>query len=141
MQKTRYSLGFTMVEVLVVISIIIVLSTIAWKMNSALELKTQQRKQQHKFLVLDEALQAYYEVNGTFPQASSWPQALMILNKLPQSRELLDRLSDKGEYDVWHNVLRYNWHEGMNFPVLTSAGANKVFEEPGSQWSDDISNH
>ena len=140
MQNTRDSSGFTMVEVLVVMSIIIILSTIAWKMNSALELKTQQRKQQQKFLVLDEALQAYYEVNGIFPQASTWSQALLILNKLPQSQKFLDRLSDKGEYDLWHNVLKYQWHTGMNFPVLTSAGPNKVFETPGSAWSDDIKN-
>ena len=69
MAHKRYNLGFTLIEILVVVAVIVVLAGALWKMGHGLEVKGQVQQQNEAFAILDSALQEYYEVTGQFPEA------------------------------------------------------------------------
>ena len=169
MTHTKHRPGFTLIEILVTITVIVVLASVLWKMGHGLETQGLVKQQKHAFAVLDSALQAYYEVTGTFPvvvvddglddlvqaQAateSMWQQLLAV----PESRFVAERLSDKllkdlyvspensdrdwpEIYDMWGRPVAYKWHAKMAFPILRSRGPNGSFEDP-NVLSDDITN-
>ncbi|MCP4452966.1 MAG: type II secretion system protein [Planctomycetes bacterium] len=169
MTHTKHRPGFTLIEILVTITVIVVLASVLWKMGHGLETQGLVKQQKQAFAVLDSALQAYYEVTGTFPvvvlddgqdelvqaQAateSMWQQLLAV----PESRFVAERLSDKllkdlyvspdnpdrdwpEIYDVWGRPVAYMWRAKMAFPILRSRGPNGSFEDP-NVLSDDITN-
>ncbi len=169
MVHTKRKPGFTLIEILVTIAVIVVLAGVLWKMGRGLETQGLVKRQKQAFAVLDSALQAYYEVTGTFPEVlvddgldglvqaqaateSMWQQLLAV----PESRFVAERLSDEllkdlynspedpdrdwpEIYDVWGRPVAYQWHAKMAFPILRSRGPNGFFEDP-NELADDITN-
>jgi prepilin-type N-terminal cleavage/methylation domain-containing protein len=164
MQTTRHNSGLTLVEILVVVSIIVILAAIVWKSNPALDEQAKVRKQQQAFLILDEALQEYFDSEGTFPDVNnihflddtvnlyeslvSVAPGRRLVNTLPRDMVGPPRdaqgplLSDQMIlYDAWGSVLDYRWRAGaMSFPILESNGPNKQPELDRDTESDDIRN-
>jgi prepilin-type N-terminal cleavage/methylation domain-containing protein len=106
MVHKRHNPGFTLIEILVVVAVIVVLAGVLWKMGYGLEVKGQVQQQNEAFAILDSALQEYYEVTGQFPEALvitdvndfvlaqartefMWQRLLA----LPESRFVAERLS------------------------------------------------
>jgi len=109
----RHNPGFTLIEILVVVAVIVVLAGALWKMGHALEAKGLSQQQKEAFTILDSALQEYYGVAGLFPVVvidsgltdpndvakagteSMWQQLLAV----PESRFVAERLSR----NLWKN--------------------------------------
>ena len=164
MQTIRHNSGLTLVEILVVVTIILILATIVWKSNPALDEQALARRQTQAFLILDEALQAYFDSEGTFPDVNNMYVTDDTVNlherliSVAQSRSLLNRLphdivgpprTAQGTlltykmiiYDAWGSALDYRWRPGeMSFPLLESNGPNKQPELDRDTDSDDIRN-
>jgi prepilin-type N-terminal cleavage/methylation domain-containing protein len=169
MVHKKHKPGFTLIEIMVTVAVIVVMAGVLWKMGHGLEAKGFVQKQTQAFAILDSALQAYYEVVGAFPEVSrdsaldelEWAQATTELMwqrllAVPESRFVAERLS--GEllknlyvspeeqdrdwpeiYDVWGRPVEYVWHTDMAFPILRSRGPNGSYEEP-NELHDDITN-
>jgi prepilin-type N-terminal cleavage/methylation domain-containing protein len=162
MTRAQDNSGVTLVEMLVVLTIIVVLASMVYKATSGLGNQAQKRRQRQAFITLDSALEEYYAARDGFPVSSllsdysdeaDWrrdnvellyeelyavPSARTQLLKLgPQQ---LDRWQGAENavhliYDVWGTVLSYEWTEGSAFPILISAGPDKTFAT-----DDDVSN-
>jgi len=157
MRSDIYKHGLTLVEMLVVVSLITILATIVIGIAAHIDNQSKERGLKSTFALLESALQEYYEYVGTFPEQ---PEKDFIntfvhseyfykeLNLIPGSREILGKINGsllKNEYgtvdtpveiyDPWGTVLDYRYVLGDNFPELISAGPDKVF---GS--ADDITN-
>jgi len=148
---------------LVVLAIIILLATMVYKATSGLGNRSQERRQQKAFVMLESALDEYYEVKGRFPVSkplsaysgadSDWRRDNVELlyeelHGVPSARALLLKLAPKQLdrwqgaqnvihqiYDVWGTVLSYEWTEGSAYPILISAGPDKTFAT-----ADDLTN-
>ena len=154
MTRAHYRSGVTLVEILVVLTIITVLASMVFKATSGLGKRSQERRQRAAFVLLDSALDAYYEAKDSFPVSGllsdytdddDWrrdnvellyeslyavPSARTHLLKLPPKR--LDQWQGAANavhliYDVWGTVLSYECVEGSAFPILLSAGPDKTF--------------
>jgi prepilin-type N-terminal cleavage/methylation domain-containing protein len=162
MTQAQNKSGVTLVEMLVVLTIITVLVTMVYKATSGLGNKSLKRKQKQAFVILDSALHEYYEVKGRFPLSN--PQAAdssdgewrrdnveLLYEELyavPSARALLLKLAPKQLdpwqgaenavhliYDVWGTELSYEWIKDNAFPILLSAGPDREFAS-----ADDVSN-
>ncbi len=106
MLHKRHNPGFTLIEIMVAVAVIVVLSGVIWKMGFGLETQGRVQRQKEAFAILDSALQEYYEVKGVFPEVvidddleelllfqartqSMWQQLLAV----PESRFVAERLS------------------------------------------------
>ncbi len=154
MTRAQYKSGVTLVEMLVVLAIITLLATMVYKATSGLGNQSQERRQEQAFVMLDSALDEYYEVRGQFPVSNSlsaynndsdWRRDNVEilyeeLYSVPSARTLLLKLAPKqldqwqGAQnavhlirDVWGTVLSYEWIKGNAFPVLISAGPDREF--------------
>jgi prepilin-type N-terminal cleavage/methylation domain-containing protein len=162
MTRAPYKSGVTLVEMLVVLAIIAVLVTMVYKATSGLGNQSQKRRQRKAFVVLDSALHEYYEAKGRFPVSkpvaadsgdSEWRRDNVEilyeeLYAVPSARALLLKLAPKQLdpwqgaqnavhliYDVWGTELSYEWIKDNAFPILISAGPDKLFFSV-----DDVSN-
>lgn len=91
MRGARHNLGFTLVELVVVISIVIALATIVWTANAGIAARNKLLTQQRVFDVLGDAVAAYLEVYTDYPpQAEPLPE----LND-PSNDQEQDLLEDK----------------------------------------------
>lgn len=162
MIRAQYKPGITLVEMLVVLAIIILLATMVYKATSGLGNQSQARRQKKAFVLLESALDEYYEVKGRFPVSrplsaynadSDWRRDNVELlyeelHGVPDARALLLKLAPKQLdrwqgaqnfvhqiYDVWGTVPSYEWTEGSAYPILISAGPDKAFATP-----DDVTN-
>ena len=162
MTRAPYRSGVTLVEMLVVLTIITVLVTMVYKATSGLGNQSQERRQRKAFVMLDSALEEYYEAKNQFPMSkpladysndSDWRRDNVEilyeeLYSIPSARSLLLKLAPKQLdpwrgaqnavhliYDVWGTELSYEWIQGNAFPILISAGPDKVFASV-----DDVSN-
>jgi len=161
--------GFTLIEIVVTLAVIVIMGSVLWKMGHGLKAKGLVQQQKQAFAILDSALQAYYEVAGEFPvvqvddaldeltlaQAvteSVWQRLLTV----QESRFVAERLSDvhlKNQYaspeapdrdwpelyDMWGQPVEYVWRTSMAFPLLRSRGPNGSYED-SNELSDDITN-
>ena len=108
MLQNKHKPGFTLIEVMVVVTVILIMAGVIWKMGRGLDTQGKVQQQKEAFAILDSALQAYYEVKGEFPvmvkdddddleelvlaQArteSMWHQLISV----PESRFVAERLS------------------------------------------------
>ena len=156
MSNRVHILGLTLVEVLVVVAVIVILTTIIVKLSLRIETQAKEKGLQATFAVLDTALQEYHDYTGAFPVqeeidlvnvVAHIENLLAELFSIPTSAQVLNQkgdvfiknntgLADKPEaYDPWHSVLDYQYISGNAFPVLISAGPDKVFGT-----NDDITN-
>ncbi len=101
MRRAKHSLGFTLVELLVVISIVIALATIVWKANAGLATRNALQTQQRAFDVLGDAVAAYLEVYADYP---SQPETLpVVMDAFKDEILLRDRIA--GDSEVLYEIL------------------------------------
>lgn len=147
----------TLVEILVVVAIIAMLTTMVIGIASRINDQSKERGLESTFTLLESALQEYCEYTGKFPEQpeKNFANALIHseylyreLDLMPESRKILGRIAEslvKNEYgtidtppeiyDPWGIVMDYIYVAGDNFPDLVSAGPDKIFGT-----ADDISN-
>ncbi|MCH8215360.1 MAG: type II secretion system protein [Planctomycetes bacterium] len=101
MCRAKHSLGFTLVELLVVISIVIALATIVWTANAGLATRNALQTQQRAFDVLGDAVAAYLEVYSDYP---SQPETLpVVMDAFKDEILLRDRIA--GDSEVLYDIL------------------------------------
>lgn len=157
MKRYKYKHGITLVEILVVVSVIAILATMFIGIAARINDQSKERGLESTFVLLESALQEYHEGTGKFPEqpeknfANAAIHSEYIyreLNLMPESRKILERITKsliKNEYgtidtpleiyDPWGMVLDYIYVPGENFPEFVSAGPDKIFGT-----ADDISN-
>lgn len=149
--ERRGEFGLTLVEMLIVVAIIALLTSMVIALAGRIDNQAKERGLETTFGLLASALQEYYEYTGGFPEEVGTVPVersevlYRALNSIPSSRKILEEMSsllveDKGGtlgvleiYDPWGTVLDYTYVLGDNFPVITSAGPDRI---PGT--ADDI---
>ncbi len=155
MKSYENKTGLTLVEMLIVVAIVVILTTMVIGLAGRIDDQSKEQLTRSTIILLESSLQEYHDYRGTFPVSLSVDanQNSEIfyreLNFLTSSRKMLDRIDgsliqDKVNtgitpplpeiYDSWGTVLDYRYVAGNNFPVLTSAGPDKKFGN-----TDDIS--
>ncbi len=145
--------GFTLVEMLVVVALIAILATIVVAVASRIDGQAKENALEGTFVLLDSALQEYYQFTDKFPEqpenspanAAAHSEFLYHeLNSMPDSRTVLEKIDESAIenkygaggatvgtpveiYDPWGMPLDYTYSPGQNFPVMTSAGPDKTF--------------
>ena len=157
MKRNKYNYGITLVEILVVVSVIAILATMVIGIAARINDQSKERGLESTFVLLESALQEYHEGTGKFPEQpeKNFANAAIHseflyreLDLMPESRKILGRITEslvKNEYgtvdtpseiyDPWGMVLDYIYVPGDNFPEFVSAGPDKIFDT-----ADDISN-
>ncbi len=134
--KQRTKKGVTLVEILVVVAIIAILTTIVISVAARIDNQSKERSLEGTFVLLESALQEYYEYWGYFPVDVDPNVTLYTqLHSTPSSRKILEQISgsliDEEHririYDQWGTVLDYRYDPNDNFPELISAGPDKIF--------------
>jgi prepilin-type N-terminal cleavage/methylation domain-containing protein len=157
MKRYKYKYGVTLVEILVVVSVIAILATMVIGIAGRINDQSKERGLESTFVLLESALQEYLEGTGKFPEqpeknfANASIHSEYVYRELgliAESRKILARITTsliKNEYgtidtpseiyDPWGTVLDYIYVPGDNFPEFVSAGPDKIFGN-----ADDISN-
>jgi len=157
MKRNKYNYGITLVEILVVVSVIAILATMVIGIAGRINDQSKERGLESTFTLLESALQEYREGTGKFPEqpernfANAAIHSEYIyreLDLMPESRKILERIAESlvkngygtvdtppEIYDPWGMALDYIYVPGDNFPKLISAGPDKIFGT-----ADDISN-
>ncbi|MHC4500306.1 MAG: type II secretion system protein [Planctomycetota bacterium] len=159
MERYQDKAGVTLVELLIVIAVLSVLVSLVLAGAGRLHNQGKERLVRETFSLLDGALQEYHESTGQFPATREDPLPPMTLAE--RSEKLLEELRRPGEsrivlgrvsnkliagnvpdpnetpelYDPWGTLVYYRYAPGDNFPLLESAGADRIFGTP-----DDITN-
>jgi len=149
-----------LVEIMVVMTVVLILAAMIWKLGGRLDTQSKERQQKEAFAILDGALQAYYDVTGDFPVVddANIPTEVVYqaLESVADSRAVLARLPMKfianklpvGQtqgtgpeiYDAWGHLVTYEWNQDLTFPELRSYGRNGVPDVRSASGSDDITN-
>lgn len=145
--------GFTLVEILVVVALIAILATLVVGVAGRIDAQTKEKALESTFMLLDSALQEYRQFTDKFPEqpennpanAAAHSELLYYeLNSVPDSRSVLEKIDNSSIknkygasgtpvgtsaeiYDPWGTVLDYRYSAGENFPVMVSAGPDKMF--------------
>ena len=149
MKSYKYRHGVTLVEIMVVVSIIALLASMVIGIASRIDNQSKERCLESTFALLESALQEYHEYTGKFPEQpeKNFTNVLVHseylyneLSLIPESRKILGKIADsllKNEYgaaetlaeiyDPWGMALDYRYVPGDNFPELVSAGPDKIF--------------
>jgi prepilin-type N-terminal cleavage/methylation domain-containing protein len=150
MKTYKYKQGLTLIEMVVVVGIIALLVTMIISLVSRFDNQAKERAMDGVFTLLEEALQEYHEFTDGFPEqpeadfanaATHSEYLYQQLYSIPDSRKILEKISDsliKNEYettqtlqeiyDPWGTVLEYRYFPEDTFPVLISAGPDKIFD-------------
>ncbi|MFB0524027.1 MAG: type II secretion system protein [Phycisphaerae bacterium] len=155
MKSRKYKHGLTLVEMVIVVAIIALLSTMVIGIVSRIDNQAKEKGLANIFALLESALQEYHQYSGNFPEQAEKDFAkapahseylYKELQSIPTSRQVLEKISDSlmrsspGAVnmpqicDPWGMVLDYRYAPGDNFPELISAGPDKIFDT-----ADDIS--
>ncbi len=148
--------GVTLVEMLIVVAVIAILATMVIGVATRIDAQAKEKGVENIFLLLEGALQEYRNFTDGFPEqpesnfadAAAHSEFLYReLHLIPDSRTILEKIADSSIenkygaaetppeiYDPWGTVLDYRYIPGNNFPVLISAGPDKIFAT-----ADDIS--
>jgi prepilin-type N-terminal cleavage/methylation domain-containing protein len=151
MERYQDKAGVTLVELLIVISVLSVLVSLVLAGAGRLHNQGKERLIRETFSLLDGALEEYRDATGVFPvpgsgDASGTQTLWAALSSVPGSRVVLGKVSRRlvrvdaeGElpkiYDPWDVVVDYSYAVGDNFPLFVSAGPDRIFGTP-----DDITN-
>jgi len=145
--KGRAETGVTLIEMVIVVTIIALLATIVLGIAASIQNQGNERLTENTFALLEGALQEYHDYTGGFPQYRVG--AVLVersetlyaeLNRIPSSRKILEDIggsliqndpltADTPEiYDPWGTVLDYRYEQGVaTFPTLISAGPDRDF--------------
>jgi prepilin-type N-terminal cleavage/methylation domain-containing protein len=164
MTNHKDNAAVTLVEMIVVVSILVILATFVFLATRRLDAQGKERDLEGVFLLLKSALTEYHQETGMFPvqaddelpedadealETAAEHGELMYaeLRAIPASREILKGISEvfvKGGadvndplnvYDAWGGPLDYRYDPNVgNFPALISAGPDREFDT-----DDDIS--
>lgn len=152
MESGNYKHGMTLVEILTVLAVIMILAGLVVGIGTSIDSHSKEKAVKATFSIIEAALEEYRDFTGGFPLAADLNPNVNAeilyaqLNRIPGSREVLEKISDKviedqvtsgvyAIYDPWGTVLNYTYNLDDSFPVLTSAGPNKLFND-----GDDITN-
>jgi prepilin-type N-terminal cleavage/methylation domain-containing protein len=149
MKTYKYKQGLTLIEMVVVVGIIALLVTMIISLVSRFDNQARERGLEGTFTLLEDALQEYHEFTDGFPEqpekdfanaAAHSEYLYQQLYSIPDSRNIMEKISDsliknKYEttqalpeiYDPWGTSLEYRYITGDTFPVLISAGPDKIF--------------
>jgi prepilin-type N-terminal cleavage/methylation domain-containing protein len=148
MADFRYNRGVTLIEMLVVLGVIVVLSSIAVTLTRRVENQSKENVLRNTFALLTSSLHEYYEFKGQYPpQAEQDPTKALAhmesmvreLRSVPAARQVLDKVSaslvknETGTVDVqyvcdpWGTVMDYLYAADNTVPELISAGPDKLF--------------
>jgi prepilin-type N-terminal cleavage/methylation domain-containing protein len=143
MKSYKHKYGVTLVEMLIVVAIIALLTTMVIGIAARIDNQSKERALKNTFGLLEGALQEYYEYWGDFPipndpnyPTSSSSALYGQLHSTPSSRKILEEISDSlideehSIYDPWKVELDYRYVAGNNFPELISAGPDRDFNTP-----------
>ena len=150
----RHNRALTLVEILVVVSIIAVLATFVITLTLRVENQSKENALANAYALVETALQEYHDYKGEFPvqpvrdanfAADHVELMYEALRPVPDSRAVLTKINgvlikggsgDKWQMcDVWGTALDYIYVPGDNFPELISAGPDRKFDT-----GDDIRN-
>ncbi len=162
MKTRKHRYGMSLIEILVVVVVIAILTTMVIGVASHIDTQTKERSIESTFALLDSALQEYREFTNRFPEQKEINYANAVahseylygeLQTVPAVQKILPKidasliknvyspagvpLNQSGPeiYDPWATALDYRYVAGDNFPRLISAGPDKTF---GTK--DDMSN-
>jgi len=147
----------TLVEILVVVVVIAVLTTMVISIAGRIDDQGKERSAKAVLAQLDAAIQEYHEFTSAFPaqpekNSANAPAHSELLYKeldaIPNSQSVLTKINGSfienkygtadtpsEIYDPWGTALDYIYAPGDNYPALISAGADKIFST-----ADDITN-
>lgn len=146
MESVKNKKGTTLIEILVVVAALIILAAIVAGVSTGVDNQSKERGVKATFVVLEAALQEYFDFSGVYPVAMDIDPRVnceilyAALNSLPASRKVLEGISDKliankfnplavpavqEIYDPWGTVINYQYNAGDAFVKLTSAGPDK----------------
>ena len=161
MNTRRKKYGFTLLEMLIVITLIMILTSMIIGVASHIDARAKKEGIENTFVLLDSALQEYRQFRDKFPEqleqnyanAAAHSEYLYNeLNSVPDSRSILEKVNislienkygatgtptgtGPEIYDPWGTAMDYSYTPGENFPEMLSAGSDKKFGT-----ADDISN-
>lgn len=162
MRTRKYKFGMSLIEILIVVAVIALLTTMVIGVASRIDNQTKEKGVESLFTLLDSALQEYREFTSRFPEQPEKNYANAAIHSeflykelysIPASQKILERIdgsfiknqyspsgvplaqSSAEIYDPWGTALDYRYVAGENFPRLTSAGPDKTFGT-----TDDMSN-
>ena len=149
MNTRRHKQGLSLIEMLIVLGLIAILATMVISVASRIDNQSKEKGVVSIFAMLEGALEEYKEFQGDFPgqpvkdftSAAAHSEYLYAeLNSIPGSRKILEKISGSlienkfgtadspaEIYDPWSTALEYRYAPGDNFPVLVSAGPDRVF--------------
>lgn len=140
MISRKNKMGFTIVEMLIVVAVIAILAAMVAGLAGRFDTQSKERALKSTFALLDASLQEYYDYWNTFPDPNQPPyltHSAALYGQLystPTSRNILEKINPKlirdnpsQIYDLWGTVLDYRYKSGDNFPLLVSAGPDKSF--------------
>jgi prepilin-type N-terminal cleavage/methylation domain-containing protein len=147
--------GLTLVEVLVAVVIIAILAAGLYSVGNYLETQSKIKLTKSTIEILSAAIEQYHDFYGRFPNDPNHPsdpnlsmeQLYSQLSLAPDAKKILNQINfsagkkyslikdtDKDGnpeiVDAWGTNLKYSYTSGDNFPLVTSAG-------PDGIWNDD----
>jgi prepilin-type N-terminal cleavage/methylation domain-containing protein len=157
MKTRKYEHGVTLVEILIVVSVIAILATMVVGLATRMDSQAKEKGVESIFVLLEGALQEYHEFTDGFPEQPERDSANAAahseylydeLRSVSSSRNILEKINDSllenkygaaetppEIYDPWGTTLDYRYVLGDHFPVLLSAGPDRNFGT-----DDDMSN-
>lgn len=146
--------GFTLIEIIIAVAIIAMLATILISVATVIDTQSKEKATEATFALLEGALDEYKDFINDFPEANdldpyeNCETLYAALDSIPASRNILQKIDSKliqnkyepadpnyEIYDLWGTVLDYWYEPDDTYPLLRSAGKDKMFSTP-----DDISN-
>ena len=153
MKTRRNKYGFTLLEMLIVMTLIVILASMVIGVASHIDARTKKHGVENTFVLLDSALQEYRQFRDKFPEqleqnyANAAAHSEYLYNELdsvPDSRSILEKVNKSlienkyaatgvptgtgpEIYDPWGTALDYRYAPGENFPEMLSAGSDKKF--------------
>ena len=129
----RRSLGFTLIEIIIVMALLAILSTALWSnfISAINKGKDSRRKQDLKTIA--EALELYYNDEAYYPLELIWggslanpdDASLIYLQKIPNdplsNRSYCYDRSDENTFIIYTNLENPNDSERLSIPVTCSA--------------------
>ena len=163
--------GFTLIEMLVTLGIVMLLASIMAVTMRSLDRQNDRRRITEMLILVDAALQVYYQSNGDFPAEDPNSFWFASLYRHPESRSILEKIdplrkdrnqdliyspdvngpvSDRGIVlesgslmlrDLWMTPLSYQFDPGDTFPRIESAGPDRRFGDNDVQFRRDNISH
>ena len=153
MNTRRNKYGFTLLELLIVMTLIVILASMIIGVASHIDARSKKDGIESTFVLLDSALQEYRQFRDKFPEqleqnhanAAAHSEYLYSeLNSVPDSRSILEKINislienkygvtgtptgtSPEIYDPWGTAMDYRYTPGENFPEMVSAGPDLKF--------------